>query len=155
MSLKFFERVGSEDKLYDFIVEADPVKAIGSDRFARDFRSFRRHSEKGSSALVEMMAPRRRTIETSALEAEFLAGTLSNCNLLAVSIGTPVATAATCYHRLMPSARRFPPPWSVEETDACFIVRDGKTGTRFEEEPGRRVVKHPHPDVAFACATPS
>jgi hypothetical protein len=21
--------------------------------------------------------------------------------------------------------RRFPPPWSVEETDACFIVRDG------------------------------
>jgi hypothetical protein len=21
---------------------------------------------------------------------------------------------------------RFPPPWSVEETDACFIVRDGK-----------------------------
>jgi hypothetical protein len=20
--------------------------------------------------------------------------------------------------------RRFPPPWSVEETDACFIVRD-------------------------------
>jgi hypothetical protein len=23
----------------------------------------------------------------------------------------------------MPS-RRFPPPWSVEELDACFIVRD-------------------------------
>ena len=21
-------------------------------------------------------------------------------------------------------ARRFPPPWSVEETEACFIVRD-------------------------------
>jgi hypothetical protein len=21
-------------------------------------------------------------------------------------------------------ARRFPPPWSVEETDACYIVRD-------------------------------
>jgi hypothetical protein len=21
--------------------------------------------------------------------------------------------------------RRFPPPWSAEETDACFIVRDG------------------------------
>jgi hypothetical protein len=20
--------------------------------------------------------------------------------------------------------RRFPPPWSVEETDACFIVRE-------------------------------
>ena len=22
--------------------------------------------------------------------------------------------------------RRFPPPWSVEETDDCFIVRDAK-----------------------------
>jgi hypothetical protein len=22
------------------------------------------------------------------------------------------------------NSRRFPPPWSVEETDACFIVRD-------------------------------
>ena len=21
-------------------------------------------------------------------------------------------------------SRRFPPPWTVEETDACFIVRD-------------------------------
>jgi hypothetical protein len=25
----------------------------------------------------------------------------------------------------MPTARRFPPPWTAEETDACFIVRDG------------------------------
>ena len=24
----------------------------------------------------------------------------------------------------MPSARRFPPPWTTEETDVCFIVRD-------------------------------
>ena len=23
-----------------------------------------------------------------------------------------------------PMARRFPPPWTVEETDACFIVKD-------------------------------
>jgi hypothetical protein len=22
------------------------------------------------------------------------------------------------------TARRFPPPWSIEETDACFIIRD-------------------------------
>jgi hypothetical protein len=22
-----------------------------------------------------------------------------------------------------PEPRRFPPPWSIEETDACFIVR--------------------------------
>jgi hypothetical protein len=21
-------------------------------------------------------------------------------------------------------SRRFPPPWTVEETDACFVVRD-------------------------------
>jgi len=38
--------------------------------------------------------------------------------------------------------RRFPPPWSVEELDACFVVRDG-TGQMlgyfyFEDEPGRR-----------------
>ena len=37
---------------------------------------------------------------------------------------------------------RFPLPWSVEETDACFIVRDGNgqalAYVYFEEEPGRR-----------------
>ena len=26
--------------------------------------------------------------------------------------------------RRFPAARRFPPPWSADETDACFIVRD-------------------------------
>ena len=41
------------------------------------------------------------------------------------------------------TARRFPPPWTIEEyNDACFIVRD-KSGQGlgyfyFEEEPGRR-----------------
>jgi endo-1,4-beta-D-glucanase Y len=39
-------------------------------------------------------------------------------------------------------ARRFPPPWSVEETDACFIVRDANgqalAYVYYEEEPGRR-----------------
>jgi hypothetical protein len=40
------------------------------------------------------------------------------------------------------SSRRFPPPWTVEETDACFIVKD-RAGMSlayvyFEEEPGRR-----------------
>ena len=43
-------------------------------------------------------------------------------------------------------ARRFPPPWSVEETDACFIVRDANgqalTYVYFEEEPGRRSAAH-------------
>ena len=39
-------------------------------------------------------------------------------------------------------ARRFPPPWLVKESDACFVVRDDK-GQRlayvyFEDEPGRR-----------------
>jgi hypothetical protein len=42
-------------------------------------------------------------------------------------------------------ARRFPPPWSIDEAnDACFIVRDS-TGQAlgyfyFEEDPGRRTV---------------
>jgi hypothetical protein len=36
-------------------------------------------------------------------------------------------------------ARRFPPPWSVEEEDACFVVRD-RSGQAlsyvyFEDEP--------------------
>jgi hypothetical protein len=38
--------------------------------------------------------------------------------------------------------RRFPLPWRVEETDACFIVRDANghalAYVYFEEEPGRR-----------------
>jgi hypothetical protein len=40
------------------------------------------------------------------------------------------------------SSRRFPPPWTVEETDACFIVKDqagmSLAYVYFEEEPGRR-----------------
>jgi hypothetical protein len=43
----------------------------------------------------------------------------------------------------MSSARRFPPPWTIDEANAaCFVVRD-KNGQAlgyfyFEEEPGRR-----------------
>jgi hypothetical protein len=42
----------------------------------------------------------------------------------------------------MPSPRRFPPPWSVEELEACFVVRD-HSGQKlayvyYEDEPGRR-----------------
>jgi hypothetical protein len=42
----------------------------------------------------------------------------------------------------MPSPRRFPPPWFVEELEACFVVKDS-AGQKlayvyFEEEPGRR-----------------
>jgi hypothetical protein len=43
------------------------------------------------------------------------------------------------------TARRFPPPWSVEEyNDACFVVTDSAGQNLpyvyFEEEPGRRSV---------------
>ena len=45
-----------------------------------------------------------------------------------------------------PEARRFPPPWIAEETDACFIVRDANRQALayvyFEEEPGRRAAAH-------------
>jgi hypothetical protein len=38
--------------------------------------------------------------------------------------------------------RRFPPPWSVEEQPACFVVRDHNGQALaylyFEDEPGRR-----------------
>jgi hypothetical protein len=38
--------------------------------------------------------------------------------------------------------RRFPPPWSVEELDAAFVVKDSSgqklTHIYYEEEPGRR-----------------
>jgi len=38
--------------------------------------------------------------------------------------------------------RRFPPQWSAEETDACFIVRDNNgqalAYVYFEDKPGRR-----------------
>src|SRR6516162_7777588 len=41
--------------------------------------------------------------------------------------------------------RHFPPPWSIEELDACFVVIDS-AGQKlayvyFEDEPGRRCVE--------------
>ena len=39
--------------------------------------------------------------------------------------------------------RRLPPPWSVEELDACFVVRDhdgqALAYVYYENEPGRRL----------------
>ncbi len=38
--------------------------------------------------------------------------------------------------------RHFPPPWSADETDACYIVRDHNgqalAYVYYEQEPGRR-----------------
>jgi hypothetical protein len=43
--------------------------------------------------------------------------------------------------------RRFPLPWSVERSDACFIIRDhggqALAYVYFEEEPGRRARRLP------------
>ena len=43
---------------------------------------------------------------------------------------------------LLMYARRFPAPWSVEESEASFVVRDGNgqalSYVYYEEEPGRR-----------------
>ena len=40
------------------------------------------------------------------------------------------------------TSRRFPPPWTVEEQDACFVVRDHNgqalAYVYFENESGRR-----------------
>jgi hypothetical protein len=38
--------------------------------------------------------------------------------------------------------RRFPPPWSVEETDACFIVRDHSAYAKFSDT-GKSVAPGP------------
>ena len=44
------------------------------------------------------------------------------------------------------TSRRFPPPWSVEEEEACFIVRDHNgqalAYVYYEQEPGRRSAAH-------------
>jgi hypothetical protein len=40
------------------------------------------------------------------------------------------------------TTRRFPPPWSVDELETCFVVKDGTEQklayVYFENEPGRR-----------------
>ena len=45
------------------------------------------------------------------------------------------------YDRAMPE-RNFPPPWSVEELDSCFVVKDANGQALayiyFEKEPRRR-----------------
>jgi hypothetical protein len=59
--------------------------------------------------------------------------------------------------RLMPSPRRFPPPWSIEEHTESFIVKDA-TGQAlaflyFEDEPQRQMsMKRLSRDEAFLIA---
>ena len=52
-----------------------------------------------------------------------------------------MADGAFCRWAASQPVRRFPPPWTVEETDACFIVRDANgqalAYVYFEDEPGR------------------
>jgi hypothetical protein len=42
----------------------------------------------------------------------------------------------------MTGSRRFPPPWTVDELDAAFVIRDhggqALAYVYFEDEPGRR-----------------
>ncbi len=49
------------------------------------------------------------------------------------------------HHYATSQARRFPPLWTVEETDACFIVSDANgqalAYVYFEDEPGRSAAK--------------
>ena len=55
----------------------------------------------------------------------------------------PVSAAA--------EVRRFPPPWSVEETDACFIARDANglapAYVYFAVEPTRGAAGPPDPRI--------
>jgi hypothetical protein len=67
------------------------------------------------------------------------------------------AGAAICYHRAMPSPRRFPPPWSKEERQESFIVKDANgqqiAYLYFEDEPERQMpMKRLSRDEAFLIA---
>jgi hypothetical protein len=60
-----------------------------------------------------------------------------------LKVKNPEAPAVRLSH--MAERRRFPPPWTVEESEPCFIARD-KNGQAFawvycEDEPGKGVVQ--------------
>ena len=46
----------------------------------------------------------------------------------------------------MNHARRFPPPWTIDDNGACFIVRDANgqalAYVYYEDEPDRRMATH-------------
>jgi hypothetical protein len=56
----------------------------------------------------------------------------------------------------MAQPRRFPPPWTVEELDACFVVIDSAEQklayVYFEEESGRRSAAKSGLLSCFGCA---
>jgi len=56
------------------------------------------------------------------------------------------ATVVETARGLIVETRRFPPPWSAEETEACYIVRDANgqalAYVYYEQEPGRRAAAH-------------
>jgi hypothetical protein len=60
--------------------------------------------------------------------------------------GRPARLTALVLRQAGRAERRFPPPWSVEETDACFIARDAKgqalAYVYCEDKPGRRAAAH-------------
>ena len=43
-----------------------------------------------------------------------------------VTLSGMAASAMTWPRAAVVPARRFPPPWSVEETDACFVGRQSR-----------------------------
>ena len=53
-----------------------------------------------------------------------------NAPVCSVATGEPATVSdgryatARAYENLPSSPRRFPPPWTVEELDACFVVID-------------------------------
>jgi hypothetical protein len=65
---------------------------------------------------------------------------------IAVPVGSPPPASLTPHGRSLAGdralSRRFPPSWSADETEACFIVRDQNRQVLayvyYEEEPGRR-----------------
>jgi hypothetical protein len=63
--------------------------------------------------------------------------------LAAAARGSARRQAHRAHVLSLPSPRRFPPPWSVEEIGAAFVVKDSAgqklTYIYFEDEPGRRV----------------
>ena len=65
-------------------------------------------------------------------------------NHTSLSFNSVMSVTEWCFHQasVMRSPRRFPPPWSVNELGACFVVCDHNgqqlAYVYFEDEPRRR-----------------